>query len=72
MVPIGNRPILWHIMKTYSSYGYNEFIILLGYKGYEIKEYFANYFLHQINKNIDIKKNEIEGMWKQFSIRVFF
>ena len=49
MVEIGNRPILWHIMKIYSDYGFNEFIILLGYKGYVIKEYFSNYFLHQSN-----------------------
>ncbi|MDA8874191.1 glucose-1-phosphate cytidylyltransferase [Winogradskyella sp.] len=60
MVPIGNKPILWHIMKTYSSYGHNEFVILLGYKGYVIKEYFANYFLHQSDVTIDIKQNEIE------------
>ena len=44
MVEIDGKPILWHIMKIYSSYGYNDFVILLGYKGYVIKEYFANYF----------------------------
>ncbi len=60
MVEIGGRPILWHIMKIYSSYGINEFIILLGYKGYYIKEYFANYFLHQSDVKIDIKNNKIE------------
>ncbi len=60
MVEIGNKPILWHIMKIYSFYGFNEFVILLGYKGYMIKEYFANYFLHQSNVTIDLKKNEIE------------
>jgi glucose-1-phosphate cytidylyltransferase len=60
MIAIGNKPILWHIMKTYSSYGYNEFIILLGYKGYVIKEYFANYFLHQSDVTIDIQQNHIE------------
>ena len=47
MVEIGGHPILWHIMKIYSRYGYNDFIILLGYKGYIIKEYFANYFFHR-------------------------
>jgi len=60
MVPIGNRPILWHIMKIYSHYGFNNFIILLGYKGYLIKEYFANYFLHQSDVTIDLKKNKLE------------
>ena len=60
MVPIGNKPILWHIMKIYSSYGFNEFVILLGYKGYVIKEYFANYFLHQSDVAIDLKENNIE------------
>jgi glucose-1-phosphate cytidylyltransferase len=47
MVEIGGRPILWHIMKLYSNFGYADFVVLLGYKGYFIKEYFANYFLHQ-------------------------
>jgi len=60
MVEIGSKPILWHIMKTYSHYGYNDFVILLGYKGYAIKEYFANYFLHQSNVCIDIKNNSME------------
>ena len=60
MVTIGNKPILWHIMKIYSSYGFNEFVILLGYKGYVIKEYFANYFLHQSDVTIDLKENNIE------------
>lgn len=60
MVEIGGMPILWHIMKIYSSYGYNEFVILLGYKGYYIKEYFANYFLHQSDVTIDLKKNNVE------------
>lgn len=60
MVEIGGKPILWHIMKTYSQYGFNEFVILLGYKGYYIKEYFANYFLHQSDVTIDIKNDEIE------------
>ncbi|OPX63689.1 MULTISPECIES: glucose-1-phosphate cytidylyltransferase [unclassified Methanoregula] len=60
MVEIGGKPILWHIMKIYSHYGFNEFVICLGYKGYMIKEYFANYFLHMSDVTIDIRKNEIE------------
>ena len=60
MVGIGGKPIRWHIMKHYSHYGHNEFIILLGYKGYYIKEYFANYFLHQSDITIDIKNNKME------------
>jgi glucose-1-phosphate cytidylyltransferase len=60
MVNIGGKPILWHIMKTYSSYGFNEFVILLGYKGYVFKEYFSNYFLHQSDVTIDLKDNNIE------------
>jgi len=60
MVEIGGKPILWHIMKIYSQYGFNEFVILLGYKGYYIKEYFANYFLHQSDITIDIKNNKME------------
>jgi len=60
MVEIGGKPILWHIMKIYSSYGYNDFIICLGYKGYIIKEYFANYFLHLSDVTIDIANNKIE------------
>lgn len=59
MIEIGGRPILWHIMKIYSSYGFNEFIICLGYKGYCIKEYFAHYFLHESDVTFDFKnKNE--------------
>ncbi|GAB3938629.1 glucose-1-phosphate cytidylyltransferase [Mucilaginibacter myungsuensis] len=60
MVEIGGMPILWHIMKIYSSYGYNDFIICLGYKGYVIKEYFANYFLHKSDVTIDLKDNSIK------------
>lgn len=60
MVEIGAKPIIWHIMKIYSYYGYNEFVILLGYKGYYIKEYFANYFLHQSNVTIDIENGKME------------
>ena len=57
MVEIGGKPILWHIMKIYSSYGYNEFIILCGYKGYVIKEYFANYYRHMADMTIDMASN---------------
>lgn len=60
MVEIGGMPILWHIMKIYSHYGFNEFVILLGYKGYIIKEYFANYFLHRSDVTIDIANNKME------------
>ena len=60
MVSIGGKPILWHIMKTYSSHGFNEFVILLGYKGYLVKEYFTNYYLHQSNVTFDLKKNKID------------
>lgn len=60
MVDIGDKPILWHIMKIYSTYGYNDFIICLGYKGYMIKEYFANYFIHQSDLTIDLTNNTIE------------
>jgi glucose-1-phosphate cytidylyltransferase len=60
MVEIGGKPILWHIMKIYSHYGFNDFVILLGYKGYYIKEYFANYFLHQSDITIDLKTNDIK------------
>ncbi len=60
MVEIGGKPILWHIMKTYSSYGFNEFVVLLGYKGYVIKEFFSNYFLHQSDVTIDLANNSME------------
>jgi len=60
MVEIGGKPILWHILKTYSHYGFNEFVVLLGYKGYMIKEYFANYFLHNSSITIDLKNNSME------------
>ncbi len=59
MVEIGGKPILWHIMKIYSSYGYNDFIILCGYKGYMIKEYFVNYYSHMSDMTIDMKTNTI-------------
>ncbi|MFA5076876.1 MAG: glucose-1-phosphate cytidylyltransferase [Candidatus Micrarchaeia archaeon] len=60
MVEIGGMPILWHIMKTYSHYGFNEFVVCLGYKGYMIKEWFANYFLHRSDITIDLKSNKME------------
>ncbi len=60
MVEIGGKPILWHIMKIYSYYGFNDFVILLGYKGYYIKEYFANYFLHQSDVTFDIATGAME------------
>jgi len=60
MVEIGGKPILWHIMKIYSTHGFNDFVVLLGYKGYYIKEYFANYFLHQSDVTIDMKDGSME------------
>ncbi|MET0144772.1 MAG: glucose-1-phosphate cytidylyltransferase [Ilumatobacteraceae bacterium] len=60
MVEIGGRPILWHIMKIYGAAGINEFIILLGYRGYMIKEYFANYFLHMSDITIDLETDKVE------------
>lgn len=60
MVEIGGKPILWHIMKIYSHYGFNDFIICLGYKGYVIKEYFMNYFLHNSDIRIDLENNNME------------
>ena len=59
MIEIGEQPILWHIMKTYSTYGFNEFIVCLGYKSYVIKEYFSDYFLHSSNVSFDLTKNEM-------------
>lgn len=60
MVEVGGMPILWHIMKTYSAYGVNDFIICLGYKGYVIKEYFANYYRHLSDITFDLRKNTVE------------
>ena len=60
IVDIGGRPILWHIMKSYSWHGVNDFVICLGYKGYLIKEYFANYFLHMSDVTFDMEKNKME------------
>ena len=60
MIEIGGKPVLWHIMKMYSAHGLNDFVICLGYKGYMIKEYFSNYFLHTSDVTIDIGNNSIE------------
>ncbi len=60
MIDIGGKPILWHIMKLYSAHGVNEFVICCGYKGYVIKEYFANYFLHMSDVTFDIANNEMQ------------
>ena len=59
MVEIGDMPILWHIMKIYSHYDINDFVICCGYKGYMIKEFFANYFLHRSDVSFDLRKNEM-------------
>ena len=59
MVEIGGKPIIWHIMKEYGHYGFNEFIICLGYKGYVIKEYFMNYFLHNSDLTVDLERNTV-------------
>jgi len=60
MIEIGGRPILWHIMKLFSHYGFNDFIVCLGYKGYVIKEYFSNYVLHNADLTVDLGKGSIE------------
>ena len=60
MIDIGGKPILWHILKIYSHHGVNDFVICLGYKGYMIKEYFANYFLHMSDVTIDLRSNNME------------
>jgi glucose-1-phosphate cytidylyltransferase len=60
MIEVGGKPILWHIMKIYSAYGVNDFVICCGYKGYVIKEYFANYFLHTSDVTFDMRTNEMQ------------
>ncbi len=65
MVEIGGKPILWHIMKMYSSHNINEFVICCGYKGYVIKEYFSNYFLHMSDVTFDMKKNSMDVHFKR-------
>lgn len=64
LIEIGGMPILWHIMKSYSAHDINEFVICCGYKGYMIKEYFANYFLHMSDVTIDLKNNKMEVLQK--------
>jgi glucose-1-phosphate cytidylyltransferase len=65
MVEIGGRPILWHLMKIYSAYGVHEFIICLGYRGYMVKEYFANYFLHMSDVTFDMSANQMEVLQRK-------
>src|SRR3954464_2129476 len=60
MIEIGGKPVIWHIMKIYSAHGIDDFIVCLGYKGYVIKEYFANYFLHMSDVTIDMAHNKME------------
>src|SRR5438128_3577849 len=60
MVEVGGKPILWHIMKIYSAHNINDFIVCLGYRGYMIKEYFANYFLHSSDVTFDLANNQVE------------
>lgn len=60
MIEIGGRPILWHVMKMYSQFGLNEFVICCGYRGYMIKEYFCNYFLHTTDLTVDLAKNDLQ------------
>ena len=60
MIEVGGRPILWHIMKLYSHFGFNDFIVCLGYKGYVVKEYFANYVLHNADLTVDLAKGAVE------------
>jgi len=60
LIEIGGRPLLWHIMKTYSHFGFNDFVVCLGYKGYAIKEFFANYFLHTSDVTFDLANNKLE------------
>ncbi len=60
MAEIGDKPILWHIMKTYSHFGFNDFVICAGYKGYQIKEYFHNYWLHNADVTFDMRSHECE------------
>ncbi len=59
MVEIGGKPLLWHIMSIFSRYGFNEFVVCCGYKGYMIKEYFANYALHMSDVSIDLERNTV-------------
>src|SRR4249919_194149 len=65
MVEIGGKPILWHIMKTYSHYGFNEFIICLGYKGFFIKEYFMDYYMHNSDMTVELDSNKVNIHYTQ-------
>ena len=60
MVEIGDNPILWHIMKIYSHYGFHDFVICCGYKGHMLKEYFTDYYIHQSDITVDLEKNSVE------------
>lgn len=68
MIEIGEKPILWHIMKLYSHFGFNDFIICLGYKGYFIKEYFAHYFLHESDVTFDFRDNDEKVVFHQHTV----
>ena len=65
MIEIGGKPILWHIMKIYAAHGINEFVVCLGYKGYVIKEFFANYFLHTCDVTFDLAQQRRRGAPEQ-------
>ena len=71
MVEIGGKPMLWHIMKIYSHYGFNDFVICLGFKGYMIKEYFSNYFLHMSDVTFDMTTNSMEVHQKNVEQRSY-
>ena len=70
MIEIGGMPMLWHIMKSYSHFGINEFIICCGYKGYVIKEYFSNYFLHMSDVTFNAKENKMDVRNKTLIVRI--
>ena len=70
MVEIGGKPILWHIMMLYSSYGFNDFVILLGYKGYYIKDYFSNYNLHDNDVTVNLSTNEKKYIIKKKNLGI--
>ena len=70
MIEVGGKPILWHILKIYGSHGINDFIICCGYKGYVIKEYFANYFLHESDVTFDFAKNSMTCTTEEPSLGV--
>ncbi len=75
MIEIGGKPILWHILKHYSHYGFNDFIICCGYKGYMIKEFFSNYFLHISDVKIDVENNGMGNdsiVWTPSGVGTFY